>query len=354
MASIDSNLSLNSNTFCTSVVVPAIERLNEANIKPTVGVLDALSTNGINQGVLKPDSTKERPSPTSGRKLYTRSETVDCNQSSTPVDLCNLPAIANNYVDNRKLVEHAVELSVTRTIPINAEEFKKYCDTPDDYFQRRIKELAPGVLKEINEKLSVQLIGYMGSYFGQTLPATSITNSKALSFFNQNYNGQAFVKNEYALLGHTMADPVYIGGEYISHLKDSQTRLVGYNRDGYTTPAIQNAFVDFGIDTLINIPPNKYILTFLPETFVLLNYNDINEWNSKYKGSSVIEKNVLDVSPFGDPFSWDYMLQVDASGCNYQVTFQTYFDLGKTHRYNCAGATALAFIAQCTENNCPV
>lgn len=354
MASIPSIVSLNDGTFCANVVAPTIARLQEINQAPIVGVLNALSTSGINAGVIESDSLKDKPSATSYRKLYTRSEVSKCDDSTPPVDLCNLGAITASYEDNRKLIEHRIDLTTTRRYAINAEDFKQLCDNPDEYLQRRISADIRNVQAEINDKLTIQLIAYMGAYAGQTPPNTSITagQEKSLSFFNQTYNGQAFVKDEYAKLGFTMAQPVYIGGSYIQHLLDSQTRLVGYNRDGYTTPAIQNIFVDYGIDTIF-ADGKSHILTFLPESFGLLNYNDVNIFNTKFLGGNVKEKRVV-ASPYGDPFKWDYILRTDDSGCVYEIIFQTHYDLASLIAYNCLGKPALHFLAQCTENNCAI
>ena len=342
---------------CCALVELAMEGIDAtANKSQPLGIYEAVkfSTEQSSVEVII-DSEKDRPATGSFRKVYTKGVLPDCNTDSTPRLLCDIPTVGTTTDSPTAYLEHTVEQSITRTITMDLTDFKKFCENPQEYLSKIINSYRLGVQQEINKKTLERLLVYMGQYKAQIGTAdNSLSVPEQVNLFNdlsQGYSGYALIKDQYAQLGHTAGEPIVIGGTHVSTSLNSASRGVGYNQAGYAPDMLPNGFVDYSINPLFN-DGQDHAITFMPGTFIYVNYNDINKNIVELNNSDRIRK--VTKSPFGDSFKWDFYFDVDPSGCKYQITWQTWIDVLCPQVYNdCISKPALHYLLGCTPNPCP-
>lgn len=346
---------------CCALVVQAIDTMqSQANIVKPAGVLGALNS-PINKGTfsLVLDSNKDRPTTGSFRQVITKDIKPVCDQDTTPDDVCTVPAFgASGATGAYVYAEHQINMGIKREILMDLDEFKKFCLTPQQYIIDRTLALRAGVIEEINKKVTEASIVYMGLYAGQEAPDNSISLPKEVNLFStptQGFSGYSLIKDEYGKLGYSMANPIVVGGSTMQVFTDSSSRAIGFNQAGYAPDMIPNAFVDYGIDAIMQGGVN-HLLTWMPGTLQLVNYNDITLDMARLSVPNVRERaRVRDPFNIGWDVDWDFKFDVDATGCKYVITYSTWFDVIVPVPYDneCVKKPVLHFVSGCNANACP-
>jgi len=346
---------------CCAKVVQAIDAMkSQTNVVKPAGTLSALIS-PLNKGTfsLDLDSSKDRPKTGSFRKVYTKDVRPICSQDTMPDAICSIPTFGASGAGSAYVyAEHEINMGIQRQILMDVDEFKKFCISPQQYIMDKTMAYRSGVIEEINTKVTEAVILYMGLYAGQTAPDNSISAPKEVNLFataTQPYTGYSLIKDEYGKLGYAMASPIVVGGSTVQVSSDIRANGVGFNQAGYAPQVIPNAFIDYGVDAIMQEGVN-HLLTWLPGTIQLINYNDVT-----MEMVELSVPNLRERSRVNDPFNlgwnvdWDFKFDVDPTGCKYAITYSTWFDVIVPVPYDtaCVAKPMLHFVSGCNANPCP-
>jgi len=349
---------------CCAKVVVAIDQINSsANVAQPTGVLNALispENKGTFELVLDPN--KDRPTEDSFRKVYTKDVAPVCNQDTTADSACATPTFTPDTLSNAYIhAEHEINSSIKREIVLDLNGFKAFCVNPTEYIANRLLAFRAGVWAEINTKLISTVAGYVGAYADQTSPANSISAPKSVSFltpgaiagFSFDPTGYGKIKDEFAKLGYAYEAPIVVGGSQLSVLQSNAGYYTGANLNGVVGAAIPNLYVDYGVDTYFGDGIN-HAITWKPGAVQVATVNDISDAMIQLSIPNQRERMRV-ASPFGDPFTWDFYFDIDATGCQYKLKWQLWFDalLPVPYDGTCAKKPVLNFTINCDGNTCP-
>ena len=343
---------------CSLLVLDITETaLSQANLGTPKGVLSALISPTNKAGfMLDLSPSKERPSSTSVRKVYTSDTVGLCNQDTTPDGACATPSFSTDDVAGSfKSVEHRIEQGIQRKIVLDVEEFKAFCLTPAEYLTKKLLAMRDGVHQEINSKLTDTVIAYAGTYADGT---SSISATKAVSFTNSTSNfdprGYAKIKDEYAKLGHQFSTPIIVGGSHISSLETLAAFSGGTNAQGTNLYRLPNVYQDYGVDIALANGENN-LITWSPQSIQVATYNDVSADMVRLSVPFSREKSIVP-DPFGTGLGdWSFYFDVDSTGCKYELRWELWFDAITPVPYDgtCAKKPILLFTADCDANACP-
>lgn len=357
--------SLEDSSLCAKVIA-TIDNVNSiTNVKRPTGVLDALNS-PENRGTfsLVLDPNKDRPTSGSFRKVYTKDISPVCNQDTDAGSVCAAPSfsstddVAAGYV----FAEHNIDLSIKREIILDLEDFKSLCEDPSTYLANRLLAFRSGVHQEVNTKVINRLIAYGGQYYGQSNPNNSINAPKDVSFLAENANGgflfdptgYAKIVDEYAKKGYAYTTPIIVGGSHVAVFKTNAMFMGGTNVNGVTATGVPQLYVDHQIDVEFGDGKN-WLATWAPGHVQLLGVNEITDAMIALSVPNHREKMRVP-DPFGTGLGdWDFLFDVDSTGCKYKLTWQKWFDAALPIPYDgtCATKPVLFFNADCVGNTCP-
>lgn len=346
------------NDSCCAKVVVAIDKMNSQTkiLRPT-GVLNALTSDDNKQGFkLNLSPNKDRPTADSFRKVYTSDLAPICNQDTTADSACALPTFVNSDVlTSKRFVEHTIDLSIKRDITLDVNDFKKFCDTPDEFIANQLMRMRSSVWQEINRKVIQRVIAYMGQYYGQVTPDNSLSLPKQINLFNDpvlGYSGFGLIKDEYAKLGY-LENPIIVGGSLVANALNANANGNGFNQAGYAPTFLPNGYVDYELDVAFSDGFN-HLLTWGPGSLQLVTVNEVSDDMIRLSEKNRQERFRVK-SPFGDGFMWDYYFDKSPNGCQYVMKWQLWFDVICPVPYDgdCAKKPTLHFLTGCTPNACP-
>lgn len=339
---------------CCKLIELAIDQMPKVQLNEP-GVLKAIKYSTERSSVkisLSPGGS--RPNGLGLRKIYTKATMPNCNPTSAPFDICDKPNFGASTANPEKWIEHTINETITREFRFDNEEYREFCSNPTEVYARLIKSEADGVIKELNQKLTNAIATYVGSYASQTAPINSLTNPWSINPFNdlaQGYSGYAIIKDQYAQLGYSIEEPIVIGGSVVAVSENAMRRAVGYNQAGYAPDMFPSSYVDYGLNSYF-ADGNDHLLTFIPGTLILAQYNDITEQYIRDFALKGNEANII-TSPFGDGLRWDFQKILSDNACQHVIRMKANFDVLCPIPYNdCAKKPILHFLASCQPNEC--
>ncbi len=343
---------------CCAKLVAAIDRTmaDPTNNVSSVGILKALeySTSVANVSFNLPPNIEGYTS-TSFKEVYTKAIRPNCDEGTEADPVCATPVTTGVFDTNPYITaKHTVDESIKRTIPMDLNEFAKFCATPEQYLADKLQAMKAGVLLEINKKLTNSVKAMMGAYWYQTGSDTSISAGLAESvslITASTLNGGGYVlhnagygriQEHYSELNYPYISPIIVGGVHVNSL---------LGMTGINAP-YQNIFSDNNVDPSFGDGVN-HLLTWVPGTFILKTVNAITPLLASANILGKRERSIVS-NPFGDGLDWDYYLDTSESGCEYVIKLQAHFDVLCPVPYDmaCTKKPALHFLSSCEPMDC--
>ncbi len=363
MSTVSTAFSAITTGSCAEIVLDITETaLSTANLGKPKGFLESVtSPTNVGGFELILDPNKSRPTNGSHRKVYTSDTIKDCGGDTTAQGACFTPSLtADNVASKFKAVEHRIDSSIQRKITLDAEAFKSFCLSPQEYIAKRLLAMRDDVIAEINTKLIAKAIAYEGSYANGV---DSGTNPINLTFLKANSAGGylfdpvgvAGIRDEYAKLGHPYSPIFIVGGSHVGTLQAVGGFMGGTNVNGVTSTVIPNLYLDYGVDAFHNDSDN-HLLTWAAGSIQVAGYNDVSDTMIQLSVPMQQEKARVP-DPFGTGIAgeWDFYFSKDVTGCIYELRWERWFDLLTPVPYDgtCAKKPILEFTVDCAGNSCP-
>ena len=350
---------------CCAKVIKAIDSVNSnVNVLRPTGTWEALNS-PANKGTwsLDLDPNKDRPTSGSFRRVYTKDIKPVCNQDTDADPVCDLPTfLADDPKDNYVFADHYIDLSVKREITLDVEEFTRFCLSPEQYIADRLLAFRAGVHEEVNKKAIDRVIGYVGQYHSQLgTGSNSINAAQSVSFLTTGTNGgflfdptgYSTIKDQYAQLGYPYMTPLIVGGSHLSIFQTNAGFMGGTNLNGVNSTGVPNLYTDYGIDVAM-ADGLDWLATWKPGALQIAEVNEITDAMIRLSVLNSRERMRIP-DPFGTGLGlWDFLYDVDPSGCQYKLKFQKWFDvILPVPASECAPKPVLFFNVDCAGNPCP-